>query len=538
MMKRICKFRYKLILLLLILSILLGEFAVRPMSVKAIDLTLYSYWDLWYSISGAQHVSMSAKNGPFTGDDVSNLKSQWSTAWVNYNIWLDTKFPALKDSTLTVPRDVYLEAKAAGNDRARVQFQDFLFYLKDTASDLVPQAYDLIQNAKTTGLEMSQELWDAFRQYFDDVSSDKIIYKQYQSHAKADFVSFMSNITHIPTDILETAINARSNLLDSRICVVSGANGAYYVFAPCNAELGTWRFENGRLLYTNNFSESYYMLLFYFDAGNYRYYYGGGSYVSLSDDPTLSIISTNWKYDFSTVEDKYSPFIDYTVSQGCPVEVPETIPWRVYPKEETDDDTKIIPFPVEVPDEGTTEVPGEETTEKPNPDEDPNNDNDEENDPFPGIFPWFPSAPEIPEYKPWVPDDDDDPDPDPDPEPDPPPPPSEEDDPDPEPDPEPDPPPPPGKVEGYLNKLKTKFPFCIPFDMVTLFKNLKKTQKAPKWTFSYTFRLSKNNSYTWKIVVDMADYDQYIQIFREGFFVLFLVGLLFVTRKLISWQID
>ena len=35
---------------------------------------------------------------------------------------------------------------------------------------------------------------------------------------------------------------------------------------------------------------------------------------------------------------------------------------------------------------------------------------------------------------------------------------------------------------------------------------------------------------------DMAEYDKYVQIFREGFFLLFLVGLFFVTKKLISWQ--
>lgn len=490
-MKRICKFRYKLIIMLLILSILLGEFAVRPMSVKAVDALTYTYWDLWYSIAGAQKASMSAKEGPFDGYDAAELKDRAKVQFDNFKTWLQRAY---------VPVGI-------------------------TVDMLVNQADEMIANAKTTGLEMSQELWDAFRQYFDSMANGvNIKHNVYSQKEINDFIYKVSG-RHFNVNRLPSSFDSNDTFL---IAQELGTSNIYFVM-EYNPGLLEWEITSNCIQIKNNR-----IIVRKSDSENFSYdpYYCN----QLSTNYSFKILSIDGVVN-KDISKEYSPFIDYTVSQGCPVEVPETIPWRVYPKEETDDDTKIIPFPVEVPDEGTTEVPGEETTEKPNPDEDPDNDNDEENDPFPGIFPWFPSAPEIPEYKPWVPDDDDDPDPDPDPEPDPPPPPSEEDDPDPEPDPEPDPPPPPGKVEGYLNKLKTKFPFCIPFDMVTLFKNLKKTQKAPKWTFSYTFHFG-DKPYTWKVVVDMADYDKYIQIFREGFFVLFLVGLFFATRKLISWQID
>lgn len=516
MMKRICKFKYKLIMLLLILSILLGEFAVRPMSVKAIDLATYTYWDLWYSIAGAQHASMSAKEGPFDGYDAAELKDRAKVQFDNFKTWLQRAY---------VPVGI-------------------------TVDMLVNQADEMIANAKTTGLEMSQELWDAFRQYFDDVANDKeIILNQSVPMNRNDIQSYLRNICSCDeinlSNISDSTLN---NFMNKKVAVVKDFNSywnGYILVTPETSVDGYFSFVKGwygnagALIWHGVNGKDYDNMKTLVFREDYSFTGDGIVYSSVGRGDDLvgfSVLAYNWSIP-KLISKEYSPFIDYTVSQGCPAEVPETIPWRVYPKEETDDDTKIIPFPVEVPDEGTTEVPGEETTEKPNPDEDPDNDNDEENDPFPGIFPWFPSAPEIPEYKPWVPDDDDDPDPDPDPEPDPPPPPSDEDDPEPEPDPDPDPPPPPGKVEGYLNKLKTKFPFCIPFDMVTLFKKLNKTQKAPKWTFSYTFHFG-NKPYTWTIVVDMADYDKYIQIFREGFFVLFLVGLFFVTRKLISWQID
>lgn len=96
---------------------------------------------------------------------------------------------------------------------------------------------------------------------------------------------------------------------------------------------------------------------------------------------------------------------------------------------------------------------------------------------------------------------------------------------------------PDGAIGGKLSELSKKFPFCIPFDVVALFKGFGKdvVETAPKWEVSIDMPFI---DYTWKVVVDMKDYEKYVKIFRDGFYLLFLVGLFFTTRKLISWQID
>lgn len=96
---------------------------------------------------------------------------------------------------------------------------------------------------------------------------------------------------------------------------------------------------------------------------------------------------------------------------------------------------------------------------------------------------------------------------------------------------------PDGAIGGKLSELSKKFPFCIPFDVVALFKGFGKdvVETAPRWEVSIDMPFI---DYTWKVVVDMKDYEKYVKIFRDGFYLLFLVGLFFTTRKLISWQID
>lgn len=96
---------------------------------------------------------------------------------------------------------------------------------------------------------------------------------------------------------------------------------------------------------------------------------------------------------------------------------------------------------------------------------------------------------------------------------------------------------PEGAIGGKLSELSKKFPFCIPFDVVALFKGFGKdvVETAPRWEVSIDMPFI---DYTWIVVIDMKDYEKYVKIFRDGFYLLFLVGLFFTTRKLISWQID
>ena len=72
------------------------------------------------------------------------------------------------------------------------------------------------------------------------------------------------------------------------------------------------------------------------------------------------------------------------------------------------------------------------------------------------------------------------------------------------------------------------FPFCIPWDIMSLVKSLKADKKAPRFTFKYTFKVI---NYTWTVDVDMADYWKYIKIFRWGMTIFFIIGLFFLTVK-------
>lgn len=95
----------------------------------------------------------------------------------------------------------------------------------------------------------------------------------------------------------------------------------------------------------------------------------------------------------------------------------------------------------------------------------------------------------------------------------------------------------PAETGTYIENLKKKFPFCIPFDLVTCiqnFRNYSQADEAPVFTFTLPMPFI---DYTWTFTVDMNDYLTYVKIFRFGFLILFLIGLMFSTSKLIGWQL-
>lgn len=83
---------------------------------------------------------------------------------------------------------------------------------------------------------------------------------------------------------------------------------------------------------------------------------------------------------------------------------------------------------------------------------------------------------------------------------------------------------PPGK----FSNITKCFPFCIPWDIMTLIKSMNADKKAPHFTFEYHF---ESIDYTFKIDVDMSDYWKYIKIFRWGMTIFFIIGLFFLTVK-------
>lgn len=81
---------------------------------------------------------------------------------------------------------------------------------------------------------------------------------------------------------------------------------------------------------------------------------------------------------------------------------------------------------------------------------------------------------------------------------------------------------------GKGGNWKRLFPFCIPWDIMTLIKSMNAEKKAPHFKYEHTF---KGINYTFSIDVDMSDYWKYIKIFRWGMTIFFIIGLFFLTVK-------
>lgn len=77
--------------------------------------------------------------------------------------------------------------------------------------------------------------------------------------------------------------------------------------------------------------------------------------------------------------------------------------------------------------------------------------------------------------------------------------------------------------------LKSIFPFCIPFDLIACIKGLAADPDAPVWNI----KIPMPTNYTWTITIDMSDYDSVVRIFRIGEDLLFIVGLIVITRNLV-----
>ena len=93
-----------------------------------------------------------------------------------------------------------------------------------------------------------------------------------------------------------------------------------------------------------------------------------------------------------------------------------------------------------------------------------------------------------------------------------------------------------GELDMDLGKLRlgeailTRFPFCIPFDLVNAigaFSGLPRT--PPKWVIPVNIWGTENS-----ITIDFAQFDIWAKIIRWGVLICFNVGLIVVTRKLIK----
>jgi len=96
----------------------------------------------------------------------------------------------------------------------------------------------------------------------------------------------------------------------------------------------------------------------------------------------------------------------------------------------------------------------------------------------------------------------------------------------------------PDPGDGKLNfdkfkniNIKGVFPFCIPFDFISMIKTLNASSEAPK--FEMTFDATVFGKYTWKL--NLSEYDDLASIVRWGIFITFCIGLMLNTRRFIKW---
>ena len=79
--------------------------------------------------------------------------------------------------------------------------------------------------------------------------------------------------------------------------------------------------------------------------------------------------------------------------------------------------------------------------------------------------------------------------------------------------------------------FKNKFPFCLPWDLYSLFVSLNATPKAPKFTIP--FKNSRLNI-DYEITIDISDYEMFAKLSRASLSVVFVIALVLLSRKLIG----
>lgn len=93
------------------------------------------------------------------------------------------------------------------------------------------------------------------------------------------------------------------------------------------------------------------------------------------------------------------------------------------------------------------------------------------------------------------------------------------------------------EVKPYTVDLTKVFPFCIPFDLIHLFKVLDAEPEAP--VFKIPIELQVDNPFNGKsivdykdtIVINLSDYEQPVKVIRVFEVIFFLIGLMLITRS-------
>ena len=79
--------------------------------------------------------------------------------------------------------------------------------------------------------------------------------------------------------------------------------------------------------------------------------------------------------------------------------------------------------------------------------------------------------------------------------------------------------------------LSKFFPFCIPFDLIHLVQALDAKPVAPKWSLKLE---PPQFPVVWEVTLDLSEFESLAKIFRTGETLLFVVGLILITRGIIK----
>ena len=91
----------------------------------------------------------------------------------------------------------------------------------------------------------------------------------------------------------------------------------------------------------------------------------------------------------------------------------------------------------------------------------------------------------------------------------------------------------PGEIDSAqpVVDLSKFFPFCIPFDLIHLVQALDADPVAPKWTLKLE---PPQFPVEWEVTIDLSQFESLAKIFRTGETLLFVVGLILITRGIIK----
>lgn len=91
----------------------------------------------------------------------------------------------------------------------------------------------------------------------------------------------------------------------------------------------------------------------------------------------------------------------------------------------------------------------------------------------------------------------------------------------------------PGEIDSSqpVVDLSKFFPFCIPFDLIHLVQALDADPVAPKWSLKLE---PPQFPVEWEVTLDLSEFESLAKIFRTGETLLFVVGLILITRGIIK----